>query len=51
MQIEFDSSKNVSNHAKHGIYLSDATSFEWPTTMCRCDDRCSYNEERITCVG
>jgi uncharacterized DUF497 family protein len=51
MQIEFDPAKNEANHAKHGLYLSDAASFDWATAMCRTDDRINYNEVRITCVG
>jgi uncharacterized protein len=46
MNIEFDSTKDVSNIQKHGVSLALAESLEWDWLISRQDGRKDYGEPR-----
>ena len=46
MQFEFDSNKNRSNLAKHGVPLSLAAELDWESALIWADDRFAYREHR-----
>jgi len=47
MRIEFDSAKDTSNKAKHGVSLSMASDLDWETALVWIDGRFEYNETRM----
>lgn len=54
MNIEFDSSKDEANIAKHGVSLALAVEIEWTDVLCMPDTRRDYGELRevgFTLVG
>jgi hypothetical protein len=46
MRIEFDSTKDAFNQAKHGLALSDARWLDWRTVLAKPDNRKDYGEPR-----
>jgi len=51
MNIEFDPIKNLINYQKHGVYLTDAASFEWESAIIWQDMRYDYQEPRMVSLG
>jgi uncharacterized DUF497 family protein len=51
MKFTYDSAKNDSNLAKHGIPLSDAKLLNWDSPICWVDDRKNYGEERCVALA
>jgi len=51
MSIEFDPIKNLINYQKHGVYLTDAASFEWEFAIIWQDMRYDYQEPRMVSLG
>ncbi len=51
MKVEFDSTKDEINRAKHGVSLSAAVDFDWDTALEREDDRFDYGEVRFVAIG
>jgi len=47
MKITFDSAKDSSNQAKHGISLSLAETLEWSLALVKQDTRKAYGETRL----
>lgn len=45
-RITFDTAKDASNQAKHGVSLALAKALEWDTLMCKPDTRRDYGEAR-----
>lgn len=48
---EFDSLKDASNQAKHGVSLALVADFEWETAQLREDVRVAYAERRFQALG
>ena len=46
MKLIYDSAKNDSNIAKHGLSLAEAKLLEWDTALEWIDGRKNYGEER-----
>ena len=46
MKFTYDSAKNDSNLAKHGLPLSDAKLLDWDSAIRYIDSRKNYGEER-----
>ncbi len=46
MKIIFDPTKEITNHEKHGVFLSDAAKLDWDTVICNPDCRKDYGELR-----
>ena len=46
MKFTYDSAKNDSNLAKHGLPLSNAKILDWDTVFSWIDERKNYGEER-----
>ena len=51
VNITFDSDKDASNVAKHGVSLADAVGFEWETAVVWPDTRRDYGEARMVALG
>jgi uncharacterized DUF497 family protein len=51
MKFTYDSAKNDSNLAKHGLPLSDAKLLDWDSAICWVDDRKNYGEERCVALA
>lgn len=51
MEIEFDSAKDRTNVAKHGMSLRAAEGLDWATALERQDDRFDYGEVRFVALG
>ncbi len=51
MKFTYDSTKNDSNLAKHGLPLSDARLLDWDSAICWVDDRKNYGEERCIALA
>lgn len=47
MKITFDSVKDASNQAKHGLSLDDAHGIDWDTLLAIEDTRRDYGETRM----
>jgi uncharacterized protein len=47
MQIEFDSAKDATNKAKHGVSLALAGELDWDAALVWVDDRFDYDELRM----
>ncbi len=47
MRIQFDTTKDAANVAKHGVALALAGQLEWDTLQCKEDTRRSYGEPRM----
>lgn len=45
-RITFDTAKDASNQAKHGVSLALANALEWETLICKPDARRDYGEPR-----
>ena len=50
MLIDFDSTKNLANIAKHGLPLSIAALFDWNLANIKPDRRADYGELRMSAV-
>lgn len=48
---EFDSLKDASNQAEHGVSLALVADFEWETAQLREDVRVAYAERRFQALG
>lgn len=46
MKLSYDSTKNESNIAKHGLPLSEAKLIDWDSAISWVDHRKNYGEER-----
>ena len=46
MNIEFDTTKDEANMAKHGVSLALAAEIEWSDVLCAADTRRDYGELR-----
>lgn len=51
MKIEFDSTKDDSNLAKHGVSLSMAAELDWEAALVWVDERFEYNEMRMIALA
>ena len=51
MKISFDSAKDKSNVAKHGVSLAEAENSEWDDCLAGPDVRRSYGEARLVAIG
>ena len=51
MQFEFDSAKDESNQAKHGVSLSLAEELDWDAALVWVDDRIEYGELRMIALA
>jgi uncharacterized protein len=51
MLIEFDSIKDASNQAKHGLSLAMADELDWESALVWVDDRFEYNELRMIALA
>ena len=51
MEVTFDSDKDATNLAKHGLSLRDAKHFEWDTAVVWPDMRREYDEARMVALG
>ena len=51
MQIEFDSAKDVTNRAKHGVSLALAGELDWEAALVWIDDRIEYGELRAIALA
>jgi uncharacterized protein len=51
MQIEFDSAKNATNKAKHGVSLALAGELDWEAALVWVDDRFEYDELRMIALA
>lgn len=47
IEIEFDATKDLVNHQKHGVSLTESALFEWDTAVTWQDDRYDYQEPRM----
>lgn len=47
MRIEFDSAKDETNQAKHGVSLLMAVELDWEAALVWVDERFEYNEMRM----
>jgi uncharacterized DUF497 family protein len=51
MKVEFDSVKDASNLAKHGVSLALAEALEWETALVWADTRHEYGELRMIALA
>ncbi|HZT55376.1 MAG TPA: BrnT family toxin [Burkholderiaceae bacterium] len=51
MRIEFDSAKDASNQAKHGVSLALAGELDWEAALVWVDDRFEYAELRMIALA
>ncbi|HQR84932.1 MAG: hypothetical protein B7Y05_24690 [Polynucleobacter sp. 24-46-87] len=51
MKLSYDSAKNDSNIAKHGLSLSEARLLDWDSAICWVDERKNYGEERCVALA
>jgi uncharacterized protein len=51
MKIEFDPTKDIANHLKHGISLSLAGELDWEAALVWVDERFDYAELRIVALA
>ncbi|MBU3547063.1 BrnT family toxin [Polynucleobacter sp. MWH-Jannik1A5] len=51
MKFTYDSAKNDSNIAKHGLPLSDAKLLDWDSAISYIDGRKNYGEERCVALA
>jgi uncharacterized protein len=51
MQIEFDSAKDATNKAKHGVSLALAGELDWDAALVWVDDRFEYDELRMIALA
>jgi len=51
MKFTYDSAKNDSNIAKHGLPLSDTKLLDWNAAYSWVDDRKNYGEERCVALA
>ena len=51
MRIEFDSAKDASNQAKHGVSLALAADLNWDAALVWIDDRFEYAELRVIALA
>ena len=51
MRIEFDSAKDASNQAKHGVSLALAGELDWEAALVWTDDRFEYAELRMMALA
>lgn len=51
MKFTYDSAKNDSNIAKHGLPLSDAKLLDWDSAISYIDSRKNYGEERCVALA
>lgn len=51
MRIEFDSTKDAANLAKHGVSLALAAELDWEAALVWVDDRFAYGELRMIALA
>jgi uncharacterized protein len=51
MRIEFDSAKDLTNKAKHGVSLILATELDWEAALVWVDERFEYGEMRMIALA
>ena len=51
MKIEFDSAKDASNQAKHGVSLTLAGELDWDAALVWVDERVEYGEMRMIALA
>ena len=51
MKIEFDSAKDASNQAKHGVSLALAQALDWDAALVWVDERYEYGELRMIALA
>lgn len=51
MRIEFDSTKDAANLAKHGVSLALAAELDWEAALLWVDDRFEYGELRMIALA
>ena len=51
MKIEFDSAKDATNEAKHGVSLVFARELDWDAALVWVDDRFEYDELRMIALA
>ncbi|WP_085317227.1 BrnT family toxin [Derxia lacustris] len=51
MRIEYDSAKDVSNRAKHGVSLALAEQLDWGSALVWIDNRFQYGELRMIALA
>ncbi len=51
MRIEFDSAKDATNRAKHGVSLALAGELDWEAALVWIDDRIEYGELRVIALA
>ena len=51
MRIEFDSAKDATNRAKHGVSLALAGELDWNAALVWVDDRFEYGELRVIALA
>ena len=51
MRIEFDSAKDATNRAKHGVSLALAGELDWEAALVWVDDRFEYGELRVIALA
>ena len=51
MLYEFDTNKDFSNRAKHGVSFAEVEAFEWDSALVRQDMRKTYSEPRFQALG
>jgi uncharacterized protein len=51
MHIEFDSTKNAANLAKHGVSLAKAAELDWDHALVWADNRFGYEELRMIALA
>ena len=51
MQIEFDTAKDATNKAKHGVSLALAGELDWDAALVWVDDRFEYDELRMIALA
>jgi uncharacterized protein len=51
MQIEFDSAKDATNKAKHGVSLALGGELDWDAALVWVDDRFEYDELRMIALA
>ncbi len=51
MRIKFDSAKDETNQAKHGVSLLMAVELDWEAAVVWVDDRFDYNEMRMIALA
>ena len=51
MRIEFESAKDATNQAKHGVSLALAGELDWEAALVWIDERLEYDETRMIALA